>query len=147
MIPLKTEQLPARRSGEKRAAASIFGCQDVSKTTVAESGPGAAAAIREVDPDQLMKAAWSEKSEMNAAHGRPCALEGPLRYAYRCKQTSWLVDNEIDGGARRGPCAAGHRWRSPFIVFRKSAVRLARRFLTRNVESLLDEPRNCLHAG
>ncbi len=116
-----------------------FGCQDVSKTTVAEAFERAAGYSLKVDPTTY-EGRMVEKSELNAAHdGR--VLEGPLDTPVAGKTYQLLVDNEIDGGLVEDLrcCIVGG---SPIIVFRKRRP-LARRFLNENVEVLLDEPRNC----
>jgi hypothetical protein len=116
-----------------------FGCQDVSKTTVAEAFGRAAGYSLKVDPTTY-EGRMVEKSELNAAHdGR--VLEGPLDTPVAGKTYQLLVDNEIDGGLVEDLrcCIVGG---SPIIVFRKRRP-LARRFLNENVEVLLDEPRNC----
>lgn len=116
-----------------------FGCQDVSKTTVAEAFGRAAGYSLKVDPTTY-DGRMVEKSELNAAHdGR--VLEGPLDAPVAGKTYQLLVDNEIEGGLVEDLrcCIVGG---SPIIVLRKRRP-LARRFLNENVEVLLDEPRDC----
>ena len=128
--------VPAVREG---ALLVNFGCQDVSKSTVAEAFARAAGYSLKVDPTTF-EGRMVEKSELNAAHdGR--ILEGPLATRVEGKAYQLLIDNEIEGGLVEDLrcCIVGG---TPIIVFRKRRP-LDRRFLNENVEVLLDEPRNC----
>lgn len=119
-----------------------FGCQDVSKTTVAEAFERASGYTLKVDPT-THQGRMVEKSELNAAHdGR--VLEGPLDAPVEGKAYQLLIDNEIEGGLVEDLrcCLVGG---SPTVVFRKRRP-LERRFLNENVEVLLDEPANCYTA-
>ena len=119
-----------------------FGCQDVSKTTVAEVFARASGYTLKVDPTTY-QGRMVEKSELNAAHdGR--VLEGPLDAPIEGKAYQLLIDNEIEGGLVEDLrcCLVGG---SPTVVFRKRRP-LERRFLNENVEVLLDEPTNCYTA-
>lgn len=119
-----------------------FGCQDVSKTTVAEVFARASGYTLKVDPTTY-QGRMVEKSELNAAHdGR--VLEGPLDAPVEGKAYQLLIDNEIEGGLVEDLrcCLVGG---SPTVVFRKRRP-LERRFLNENVEVLLDEPANCYTA-
>jgi hypothetical protein len=119
-----------------------FGCQDVSKSTVAEVFERASGYTLKVDPT-THQGRMVEKSEMNAAHdGR--VLEGPLDAPVEGKAYQLLIDNEIEGGLVEDLrcCLVGGR---PTVVFRKRRP-LERRFLNENVEVLLDEPANCYTA-
>ncbi|MBU1289216.1 MAG: hypothetical protein KJ871_16000 [Alphaproteobacteria bacterium] len=119
-----------------------FGCQDVSKTTVAEVFARASGYTLKVDPTTY-QGRMVEKSELNAAHdGR--VLEGPLDAPVEGKAYQLLIDNEIEGGLVEDLrcCLVGG---SPTVVFRKRRP-LERRFLNENVEVLLDEPTNCYTA-
>jgi hypothetical protein len=119
-----------------------FGCQDVSKTTVAEVFERASGYTLKVDPT-THQGRMVEKSELNAAHdGR--VLEGPLDAPVEGKAYQLLIDNEIEGGLVEDLrcCLVGG---TPTVVFRKRRP-LERRFLNENVEVLLDEPANCYTA-
>ena len=119
-----------------------FGCQDVSKSTVAEVFERASGYTLKVDPT-THQGRMVEKSELNAAHdGR--VLEGPLDAPVEGKAYQLLIDNEIEGGLVEDLrcCLVGGR---PTVVFRKRRP-LERRFLNENVEVLLDEPANCYTA-
>ena len=119
-----------------------FGCQDVSKSTVAEVFERASGYTLKVDPT-THQGRMVEKSELNAAHdGR--VLEGPLDEPVEGKAYQLLIDNEIEGGLVEDLrcCLVGGR---PTVVFRKRRP-LERRFLNENVEVLLDEPANCYTA-
>ena len=131
--------IPAVKEGARLVN---FGCQDVSKTTVAEVFERASGYTLKVDPT-THQGRMVEKSEMNAAHdGR--VLEGPLDVPVEGKAYQLLIDNEIEGGLVEDLrcCLVGGR---PTVVFRKRRP-LERRFLNENVEVLLDEPANCYTA-
>ncbi|MEH6487873.1 hypothetical protein [Hyphomonas oceanitis] len=131
--------IPAVKEGARLVN---FGCQDVSKTTVAEVFERASGYTLKVDPT-THQGRMVEKSEMNAAHdGR--VLEGPLDAPVEGKAYQLLIDNEIEGGLVEDLrcCLVGGR---PTVVFRKRRP-LERRFLNENVEVLLDEPANCYTA-
>tara|TARA_R110000787_G_scaffold99840_7_gene204582 strand:- start:17150 stop:18088 length:939 start_codon:yes stop_codon:yes gene_type:complete len=131
--------IPAVKEGARLVN---FGCQDVSKSTVAEVFERASGYTLKVDPT-THQGRMVEKSEMNAAHdGR--VLEGPLDAPVEGKAYQLLIDNEIEGGLvedLRCCLVGGH----PTVVFRKRRP-LERRFLNENVEVLLDEPANCYTA-
>ncbi|KDA01463.1 hypothetical protein [Hyphomonas oceanitis] len=131
--------IPAVKEGARLVN---FGCQDVSKSTVAEVFERASGYTLKVDPT-THQGRMVEKSEMNAAHdGR--VLEGPLDAPVEGKAYQLLIDNEIEGGLVEDLrcCLVGGR---PTVVFRKRRP-LERRFLNENVEVLLDEPANCYTA-
>jgi hypothetical protein len=128
--------VPAVREGARLVN---FGCQDVSKSTVAAAFERAAGYSLKVDPTTY-QGRMVEKSELNAAHdGR--ILEGPLVEPVPGKAYQLLIDNEIEGGLVEDLrcCIVGG---TPIITLRKRRP-LSRRFLNENVEVLLDEPRNC----
>ena len=131
--------IPAVKEGARLVN---FGCQDVSKSTVAEVFERASGYTLKVDPT-THQGRMVEKSELNAAHdGR--VLEGPLDAPVEGKAYQLLIDNEIEGGLVEDLrcCLVGGR---PTVVFRKRRP-LERRFLNENVEVLLDEPANCYTA-
>ncbi|MFN4024143.1 MAG: hypothetical protein ACK4MQ_04875 [Hyphomonas sp.] len=116
-----------------------FGCNDISKSRVAEAFEAAFGEALAVDP-LTYTGRMVEKSELNAAHdGR--VLEGPLDVPVEGKTYQRLIDNEIPGGLVEDlrACLVGG---SPVIVFRKRRP-LERRFLNENVEIILDDPKNC----
>ncbi|WP_300379261.1 hypothetical protein [Henriciella sp.] len=118
-----------------------FGCNDISKTKVAEAFERAAGYSLKVDPT-VYRGPMVEKSEKNACHdGR--IIEGPLD-PLPGKTYQRLIDNEIEGGLVEDLrcCIVGGE---PAVSFRKRRP-LTRRFLNENAEVLLDEPRNCYSA-
>lgn len=128
--------LPATKPG---AHLLNFGCNDISKSRVAEAFEAAFGEALALDP-VTYTGRMVEKSELNAAHdGR--VLEGPLDAPVPGKTYQRLIDNEIPGGLVEDLrcCLVGG---SPIIVFRKRRP-LERRFLNENIEILLDEPKNC----
>lgn len=128
--------LPATKPG---ARLLNFGCNDISKSRVAEAFEAAFGEALAVDP-LTYTGRMVEKSELNAAHdGR--VLEGPLDAPVEGKTYQRLIDNEIPGGLVEDlrACLVGG---SPVIVFRKRRP-LERRFLNENVEIILDDPKNC----
>lgn len=118
-----------------------FGCNDISKTCVAESFGRAAGYSLKVDP-RTFDGPMVEKSEKNACHdGR--IIEGPME-PIEGKTYQRLIDNEIEGGLVEDLrcCIVGG---APTVVFRKRRS-IARRFLNENVAVILDEPRKCYSA-
>lgn len=118
-----------------------FGCNDISKTCVAESFERAAGYSLKVDPLSY-EGPMVEKSEKNACHdGR--IIEGPIQ-PLENKSYQRLIDNEIEGGLVEDLrcCIVGG---APTVVFRKRRP-IARRFLNENVDVILDEPRKCYSA-
>lgn len=118
-----------------------FGCNDISKTCVAESFGRAAGYSLKVDP-RTFDGPMVEKSEKNACHdGR--IIEGPME-PLDGKTYQRLIDNEIEGGLVEDLrcCIVGG---APTVVFRKRRP-IARRFLNENVDVILDEPRKCYSA-
>ncbi|WP_084419615.1 ATP-grasp domain-containing protein [Henriciella litoralis] len=118
-----------------------FGCNDISKSNVAEAFAVAAGYSLKVDP-RTHDGPMVEKSEKNACHdGR--IIEGPMEpiedKTYQC-----LVDNEIEGGLVEDLrcCIVGGE---PTLVFRKRRP-IGRRFLNENAEVIIDEPRKCYTA-
>jgi hypothetical protein len=118
-----------------------FGCNDISKSCVAESFELAAGYGLKVDPLSY-EGPMVEKSEKNACHdGR--IIEGPME-PLDGKTYQRLIDNEIEGGLVEDLrcCIVGG---APTVVFRKRRP-IARRFLNENVDVILDEPRKCYSA-
>jgi len=124
MNSTETTSVPAVR---ENALLVNFGCQDVSKTTVAERS-GAPRLFAKVESEPLMKAQWS-KNPSDAAHdGR--VLEGPLDTpiagkTYRCCR------HEIDGGLVEDLrcCIVGdadHRVRSAVPLRAGSSTRMSK---------------------
>ena len=114
-----------------------FGCNDISKSVVAEAFERAAGYGLAVDP-MTYDGPMVEKSEKNACHdGR--IIEGPMQ-PIEDKTYQVLVDNEIKGGLiedlRASICGG-----KPAVVFRKRRP-VGRRFLNENVEVVLDTPEN-----
>ncbi len=115
-----------------------FGCNDISKSVVAQAFECAAGYGLAVDP-RTYSGAMVEKSEKNACHdGR--IIEGPME-PLEDKTYQVLVDNEIEGGLIEDlrACICGGK---PAVVFRKRRP-IGRRFLNENAEVLLDTPENC----
>lgn len=114
-----------------------FGCNDISKSAVAEAFERAAGYGLSVDP-ATYEGPMVEKSEKNACHdGR--IIEGPM-VPLKDKSYQLLIDNEIEGGLIEDlrACICGGK---PAVVFRKRRL-VGRRFLNENEEVLLDTPRN-----
>ncbi len=115
-----------------------FGCDDVSKSRIAEAFEKVAGYALQVDP-RSFHGPMVEKSEMNGAHdGR--IIEGPME-PIAGKTYQRVIDNEIEGGLVEDLrcCIVGGE---PTISFRKRRP-IARRFLNENAEVLLDQPVNC----
>lgn len=115
-----------------------FGCNDISKSVVAQAFERASGYGLAVDPTSYT-GRMVEKSEKNACHdGR--ILEGPLDEPLADKTYQVLVDNEIEGGLIEDlrACICGGK---PAIVFRKRRP-VGRRFLNENVDVILDTPEN-----
>jgi len=118
-----------------------FGCQDISKTAVAEAFERVAGYALAIDP-LTYDGPMVEKSEKNACHdGR--VIEGPIQ-PVADKTYQRLIDNEIPGGLIEDLrcCIVGGE---PAIVFRKRR-KIARRFLNENEQVLLDTPQNAYSA-
>ena len=123
---------------KKGATLVNFGCNDISKSNVADAFERAAGYGLKVDPRTYL-GPMVEKSEKNACHdGR--IIEGPME-PLEDKTYQRLIDNEIDGGLVEDLrcCIVGGE---PTLVFRKRRL-ISRRFLNENAEVLLDDPKNC----
>ena len=132
---------PSKPKTKPGARLVNFGCNDISKTCVAESFGRAAGYSLKVDP-RTFDGPMVEKSEKNACHdGR--IIEGPME-PLDGKTYQRLIDNEIEGGLVEDLrcCIVGG---APTVVFRKRRP-IARRFLNENVDVILDEPRKCYSA-
>ena len=118
-----------------------FGCNDVSKTRVAEAFEKASGYSLAVDP-RTFTGPMVEKSEINAAHdGR--IIEGPMD-PIEGKTYQRLIDNRIDGGMvedLRTTFVNGE----PTIVFFKRRPQ-SRRFLNENSEVRYTLPASCFTA-
>jgi len=115
-----------------------LGCDDVSKSMVADAWAKAAGYDLAVDPSTHV-GPMVEKSEKNACHdGR--IIEGPME-PIEGKTYQRLIDNEIKGGLVEDLrcCICGGK---PAITFRKRRP-LERRFMNENVDVVLDTPANC----
>lgn len=131
-------QVPETKPGAKLVN---FGCNDISKSRVAEAFKKVAGYSLSVDPSAY-EGPMVEKSEKNACHdGR--VIEGPMQ-PLPDKTYQVLVDNEIPGGLIEDlrACICGGK---PTLVFRKRRP-IGRRFLNENAEVLLDTPGNCYTA-
>ena len=132
---LADHSVPQTKPGAKLVN---FGCNDISKSKVAEAFERAAGYSLKVDP-LIYEGPMVEKSEKNACHdGR--IIEGPME-PIEDKTYQRLIDNEIDGGLVDDLrcCIVGGE---PTLVFRKRRE-LSRRFLNENAQVLLDDPRKC----
>ena len=133
----KTTTTNARPLTKPGARFVNLGCNDISKSMVAEAWERASGYTLAVDP-RTHKGPMVEKSEMNGSHdGR--IIEGPQDPADG-KTYQRLIDNEIEGGMVEDlrTCICGGK---PAIMFRKRRP-LDRRFANDNLDVTLDNPKN-----